>query len=114
VNKEIMMNVRSRNSEETGVKISMSCSGITIALDSRMQECDDHFNNLSPSDNKEDGPKSLFDEEEISNVSTMTSVPQTPQIQSSVELNNTISDLLRLLLTQEVTGTDRLLLITRN
>jgi hypothetical protein len=42
----------------------------------------------------------------------MTSVPQTPQIQSSVELNNTISDLLRLLLTQEVTGTDRLLLIT--
>jgi hypothetical protein len=78
------------------------------------KECDDHFNNLSPSDsgNNEDGPKSLFDEEEISNISTMTSVPQTPQLQSSVELNNTISDLLKLLLTQEVEGTDRIMIIS--
>jgi hypothetical protein len=79
---------------------------IAILAFQNAKECDDHFNNLSPSDSdNNDDTKSLFDEGEddgITNVSTMT-IPQTPQLQSTVELNNTISDLLRLLLTQEVT-----------
>jgi hypothetical protein len=74
------------------------------------KECNDYFNNPSPSDNNEDDPN-LFEEKKddsyISNISTMT-IPLTPTLQ----LNVTISDILRLLLTQEVSGTDRLLLIS--
>jgi hypothetical protein len=70
------------------------CSG----FNSR-KECDEEFNNVDTSDN---------DDNSIINISTETmQVPLTP----SLEINATISDILRLILT-EVTGTDRLLLIS--
>lgn len=42
----------------------------------------------------------------------MTSVPQIPQLETTLDLNQTISDLLRLILTQEVEGTDRIMIIS--
>jgi hypothetical protein len=67
-------------------------------------DCDENPEFVNCTDDAFPPEESLFEE-----ISTM--IPPTPQLETTLDLNQTISDLLRLLLTQEVEGTDRIMII---